>query len=203
MDTGARLSLLLYTHSHPDLVTPSKVIQGNIGYGLGGRIVGYAGRIKRLEFSKNIYFEELLSDFQDFSKGADTSNVTGRNGIIGNDILNRFTVIIDYIHHQIYLKPNKDFRQAFEYDKSGLMLLAGGVDLNHFYVQHIIKNSPASEADIHVDDRLLSINRMPTIFMSLQDVSKRFRGRENKKMRLVFLRNGEHLVKFVYLRKLV
>jgi hypothetical protein len=203
MDTGARLSLLLYTHSHPELVTPKQVIQGNIGYGLGGSITGYAGRVKRLDFSKSIYFEELLADFQDFSHGADTSNVIGRNGIIGNDILNRFTVILDYIHHQVYLKPNKDFRQAFEYDKSGLMLVAGGLDLNHFYVQYVIKNSPASEADIHVDDRLLSINRMPTSLMSLQDINRRFRAHKNKKMRLVFLRNGEHIVKFIYLRKLI
>ena len=203
IDTGARLSLLLYTNSHPDLIRPKQVLEGNIGYGLGGTITGYAGRVKKLSFSQSIYFDELLADFQDFTLGADSLKVLGRNGIIGNNILNRFTVILDYINYKVYLKPNKNYKQAFEYDKSGLLMIAGGAELNRFYVQHIIKDSPAYEADIHVNDRFLSINRTPTSLMSLQNMGDRFRKKVGKRYRIVILRNGEHLVKYIYLRKLI
>ncbi len=203
IDSGASLSFLLYAHTHPSLVMPQRYIQGRLGMGLGGNIMGYTGRIEKLSFSENIFFDQLLVDFQDFTQGSDSLKVVGRNGILGNDILNRFVVIIDYIHSKAYLKPTYAYNKPFEYDKSGMLMMASGENLNRFYVQHIVPDSPAELADIHVDDRLMSINNISTKLMNLESLCSRFRKKEGKRYRLVIYRNGEYLEKYLTLKVLI
>ena len=41
-------------------------------------------------------------------------------GLIGNDILRRFNVILNYDKKQIYLLPNSHYRDQFDYSYTGL-----------------------------------------------------------------------------------
>ena len=53
----------------------------------------------------------------------DVYNVTAYpylGGLIGNDILRRFNVIINYDRRDIYLSPNTHFRDPFDYSYTGL-----------------------------------------------------------------------------------
>lgn len=49
----------------------------------------------------------------------------GRKGSIGNEILRRFRVIFDYADERLYLEKNKNFKQSFLVNKSGLQIRCG------------------------------------------------------------------------------
>jgi PDZ domain/Aspartyl protease len=202
LDTGAALSLLLHTYSAPGLVLPQQIIKGNIGNGLGGQIEGYLGRIHSLKVG-NYNLGNFVSHFQELNNDSDSSYINGRNGLVGSDILSRFTVIIDFHGDKAYFQPNKHFNTKFNYDKSGLVVVAGGSSLNQFTVYDIDPNTPASEADIRKGDAILSINHIPTRLSSLSTLNFKFQKKAGKKVRLVIRRNGEKLIKTIVLRDLI
>jgi hypothetical protein len=188
MDTGASIPLLLYTATHPDLRIPSKVIESNIGIGLGGIIYGYLGRIKSLKLDRFAY-DEILTNFQELPPVVDTSFLHGRNGIIGNQLLERFVILIDYIHEKLYLQPDPGYKNDFIFDRSGLILAASGDNLNKFTVFDLVHNGPAERAGILRGDEIRYINGLPSRFYKLEDLNQKFRRKIGKKIRLVIYRN--------------
>lgn len=203
IDTGASISLLLYTNSHPAFNLPPRYIRSKIGMGLGGFLQGFLGRVDGITVGDQ-KLEGVITNFQDLGEAADTTFLNRRNGIIGNQILNRFEVTIDYIRGRLYLTPEKTIRQKFQYDKSGLLLAASGANLNVFTVVDLIENSPAAQADIRIGDEIKKINGVPTSLMHLGDLSRRLQKKVGKKIRLVIQREGEErLTKEFQLRELI
>ncbi|MEC5147840.1 aspartyl protease family protein [Chitinophaga sp. 212800010-3] len=88
----------------------------------------------------------------------DKSNVTAYpflGGMIGNDLLRRFNITLNYGRKEIYLLPNTHFRDMFDYSYTGLIiyLINGRVE-----VTDIIKGSPAEKAGFKKGDIILAIN---------------------------------------------
>jgi hypothetical protein len=189
LDTGAGLSILLYSDTHPDMKIPSKVISSQIGFGLGGFLEGYLGRIQSLEFSE-FKFSGVTTNFQELGDLLDSTLTNERNGILGSQILMRFTVIIDYVRGNLYLKPHKDYEQPFKFDKSGLILIAGGKYLNEFFVHKTIENSPAELIGLMPGDRIISINGVPKSFLTLESISEKLKKKNGKKINLKIDRVG-------------
>lgn len=203
LDTGASLALLLYTYTHPALTAPDNVIRSNIGIGLGGYLEGYLGRVGELKMA-DTPLGGVVTNFQDISQTEiDSSYLNRRNGLIGNKILKRFDLTINYIDEEIYLRPNKLSKKGFEYDKSGLYIAAFGPHLNEFTIVDVIENSPASKVGLKREDHILSINRWPSVFLSLDQLNNRLKKRNGKKIRLRVERNGEILVFTFKLRDLI
>lgn len=202
LDTGATLSMMLYTDTDPSLIMPAHTLKGQIGMGLGGYLEGYLGRVHQLEFGGE-YFNEVLTNFQEVNEGVDTTLLFGRNGIIGNKILNRFNVILDYTSEKMYLKPSRRFSKKFDYDKSGLIVIAAGTKLNSFVVLDVIAGSPAADAGIQKGDILKRVNLRPSIIFSLADLHRIFSRKEGKKVRIIVVREGKRLKKTLTLRNLI
>lgn len=190
MDSGASLTLLLHTDTDPNLQLPPEVIRASLGMGLGGTIEGFLGRVQHFEFGE-FTFENLGTNFQDVLQEADSSYLNNRNGILGNQILSRFTLIIDYIRGKAYFHPNKEFKRKFSYDKSGLAVAGSGSDLNTFTVFYVVPGSPADEAGIQIGDEIKTINNIPTTFLSLADVVRKFHRKKGKKIKMKMERDGE------------
>jgi len=129
LDTGSSLGFMLFYNSHPSLYLPDNHLEGELGRGLGGSITGYISQTKMLMLGSNLYFKNLVTNFQGQNLDLNPELYNGRNGLIGNPLLARFKVIIDYVGHTLYLKPNKNYNKALAYDKSGLVLFASGKDL--------------------------------------------------------------------------
>ncbi|MEZ5058640.1 MAG: aspartyl protease family protein [Saprospiraceae bacterium] len=202
LDSGASLSMMLHTNTNEKIQMPSNVVKGNIGKGLGGYLEGFLGRTNEVSFGK-FKLKEIITNFQELSGAIDTSYLGGRNGIIGNQILERFTVTLDYNHSKAYFEPTYLYDKPFEYDKSGLMLAAGGSNLNQFTVVDVLANTPAAEAGIQKGDVLKSINFWPVWLYSLENLSSRLSGREGKKISLKVNREGENLKFQFRLRKIL
>ena len=202
LDTGAALSLLLHTYSTPGLVLPPQVIKGNIGNGLGGQIEGYLGRIHALKIG-SYNLGNFVSHFQELNSDTDSTYLNARNGLIGSDILSRFTIILDFHQDKAYFQPNRFFKTQFNYDKSGLVIIANGVNLNQFTIYDVEPNSPASEADLRKGDEILSVNYVPSSLLHLANLNFRFQKKAGKKARLVISRDGKKLIKTIVLRDLI
>lgn len=202
IDTGASHSLLLDANSHASFQLPEKRVRCNLGRGLGGDINGYLGRIEEISF-KDFSFEEVISSFPDTSRLGESFRRTGRQGTLGAGILKRFTVIIDYSNNKLYFRKNKYYKDDFEYNMSGLELIAVGEGLNTFVIDDVRADSPADEAGIMVGDTLMKINGMNAANLDLNDLHNIFRSKEGKKMRIKIKREGTVLRKTFRLKRLI
>lgn len=202
IDTGASLSMLLHTNTKEGLKMPENIIRGNIGSGLGGHLEGYLGRIQILHLDK-LQLNDVVTNFQEITEEMDTSYLNGRNGILGNQILSRFTVIIDYPKEMMYLRPNRKFSQKFEFDMSGLSIIAGGLEFNEFTIQEVFDNSPAAEAGLMADDRILAVNGIPTWMNSLEELTRKLKKKEGKKIKMKIRRKKTVMRVQFKLRKLI
>ena len=202
LDTGAMVSLLLNTMDGDSLALPPNVLSGQIGAGLGGFIEGYLGRVSKIKIGET-ECRELLTNFQEVSEVSDTSILNGRNGILGNRLMSRYHLVIDYPGGMLYYKPNKKFKTKDEFDKSGLVVIAADVNLNKFLVHDVLKGSPSDLAGVEKGDRILKINGIPAGFMTLGAVHRKLRKKEGKRINLMVKRNGERLKFRFVLRKLI
>lgn len=202
IDTGAGLPLLLFHNTHPLLAPPENSISSNIGMGLGGYIEGFTGRIHGVQLGE-FDRQGIITYFQELDTTQKLDYLNDRNGLIGNTLLSRFNVVLDYQNALLWLKPGRAFDEKFVYDRSGLSLIASGERFNDFVVQNIIPNSPAEDADIRRGDQIVRVRWLPANFYSLADIQRILQKKPGKKIKLVIKRDGEKLRKTIVLRDLI
>jgi hypothetical protein len=183
LDTGASVSLLLHLSHNENIVLPEKTITGVLGKGLGGNLEGYIGLISNFQLA-SFKFDNLISNFQDIDTTMIDMDDVYRDGILGNSLLSRFHIFIDYRKEYLYLKPNRNFKNEFTINKSGLNLIATGKDLNEYVVTDVLENSTGDEAGILKGDVIYSVgpwyNKRSNLSRTLDYLS----GKENKEVRI-------------------
>ena len=145
--------MLHHSGEGSNIKVPENAIVGSLGKGIGGDVQGYVGMIDSFKLTNDLVFQKPLSYFQQFDLEYNQDHIF-RNAIIGNTLLERFHIVIDYINQVLYLKPNKNFKKAFKYDRSGLSIIASGKNLNTYIVSSVIKGSPADNAGILPGDEI-------------------------------------------------
>ncbi len=196
MDTGASVALMMYTVTDTLLQLPEQFIRSNIGMGLGGAIEGFVGRTPAVDIG-DTKLREVITNYQDFLPTMDSSYFNKRNGLVGNQILSRYKVIVDYIRGDVYIEPTRKVKKRFRYDRSGMSLIASGPQLEDITVFAITPGTPAAEVDLQKGDIIKTMNGVPAAFLSLQGAINRLKRKPGKKIRLRILRDGEvHKVKF-------
>ena len=202
LDTGAALTTMIQTNSHPSLVMPEKTIKSNLGHGLGGLIEGYIGKVSEIKFGQ-FKFNNFISYFQNTDNFLVDGGSIHRNGVIGNHMLLRFNVVIDYFNSNLYLKPSKEMKKEFQYDKSGLTIYAYGENLESFIVKDVISDSPSACAGIEVGDEIVKIGWLPSKFYTLNNLTLKLSGKAGKKIKLKIKRAGKTIKKSIILRDLL
>lgn len=202
LDTGASLSLLLYRDSSSTMELPNKMIPGFLGSGLGGLITGYVGKISYFKLDSFV-IPEVITHFMEIDQGIAGSSGLSKSGLIGNQILDRFHLIIDYTKSKLYLKPNKNFHKKISYDKSGLMIISGGSKLKSYYVANVTPDSPADEIGILPNDQILSVNGISVVFLSLNRIQKILQKEEGKRIKLKLRRGKKKITVYFHLRSLI
>ncbi len=87
----------------------------------------------------------------------DEYNVTSYpyvGGLIGNDLLRHFNLIINYPAHEFHLLPNAHFSEPFDYTYTGL----GVYYVNDkIMITDVIEGSPAAKGNFKVGDEIYSV----------------------------------------------
>ena len=123
-------------------------------------------------------------------------------GILGNDVLERFTVTLDYPHNSLVLEPNASLAKPFHTDASGMVLIARGADLRSFEVIAVEPESPASHSGIQVGDIVERVDGGPAARYDLGAI-KSLLSEEPKSHTLTLRRGAQHLDVTVTLRRLI
>jgi hypothetical protein len=202
IDTGASHGLLLDPQSDKRIAVPSPSIAGNIGRGLGGLITGKMARINGLSLGK-YQITNLIVNFPDPESYLDSTKmgkVTFRNGSLGGELLNRFTVIFDFAKGQLYLKKNGQLNRSQYFNMSGITLVARGSKLNEFEIDEIRNQSPAAGVGIQKGDMVTSIENNSTSEMSLNDVNSLLSAKPGKRISVVIKRNNQMIRKVFRLK---
>jgi hypothetical protein len=202
VDTGAGVPLMIFENTHNLLEAPPNAIPSMIGQGLGGDLGGFAGRIPQLEFGPN-GLNNVLTYYQTLDSIRLSTHYVPRNGLIGNLLLSRFIVILDYSGQQIWLKPTRYIKEAFVYDRSGMTLIAGGPNLRTYTVQYVLVGSPAHAAGILPGDVLVRVRRSPALLMDLSRINLVMQGKPGQKIPLKLKRDGKIYKTQVTLRDLI
>ncbi len=152
-DTGAGLSFLLSKDFVDDSVVfrKKRKIYPTQAEGLGGKRQMSLTVAKEIKIGPYKFKKVPIHIFED------DYNVTSYpllGGLIGNDILRRFNVILNYPEQSIHLKPNAHFSEPFDYSYTGLgiYLLDGEIR-----IVDIMPNSPGDKAGFKTGDIIFSV----------------------------------------------
>jgi hypothetical protein len=153
-DTGAGLCVLLSSDFVTDssLFSPKKrkpvITQAE---GLGGKTTMKLTTVKEVRFGP-FHFRNVPAYVFD-----DIYNITSYpslGGLIGNDLLRRFNIILNYDRREIHMIPNSHYHDLFDYSYTGLGIY--WVD-NAIRVVDIMKNSPAEKAGFKEGDIIIAV----------------------------------------------
>jgi hypothetical protein len=124
----------------------------------------------------------------------DNYNVTSYpyvGGLIGNDLLRRFNLIINYPQREIHLLPNNHFFDPFDYAYTGMAtyFLDGKI-----YIEDIVPGSPAEKAGLKVNDVLIAVgNNFSNNIMQYKTILQS----PGEKINMIVSRNGEVVQLFI------
>ncbi len=153
-DTGAGLCLLLtenFLRDNKILLPRRKPVVTEV-QGLNGKKKMRLTVVKRLQIGP-YYFRNVPTNLYD-----DEDNVTSypyTAGLLGNDILRRFNLILNYPSREIYLKPNTSFNDPFDYAYTGMTLYSYN---NKIIIDDIVTKSPAEKAGLKNGDEVICVS---------------------------------------------
>ncbi|GAA3965286.1 aspartyl protease family protein [Hymenobacter antarcticus] len=191
LDTGASHALSLELDSDPRLVAPARRLPTDLGRGLTGTVHGFLGRVATLHLGRYV-LRSVLTSFPDAADVHRRVDVP-RNGNIGYELLKRFTLVIDYPHQRLLLRPNVSFRDPFEHDMCGIELLATGPNYRRFVVLRVVPGSPAAIAGLEPDEELLSINLIPANEFSLSELDRMLHSVDGRDLFMILRRPDGNL----------
>lgn len=153
-DTGAGLCVLLNSDFIRDssILNTEKKLFPTQAQGMGGKANMEITTMKELKLGPYRFRNIPVYIFDD------DYNVTSYPylaGLIGNDVLRRFNLILNYEKKILYLTPNSHFRDPFDYSYTGLGLYWVEGEIR---VGDVMKDSPADKAGFKPDDVVISVN---------------------------------------------
>jgi membrane-associated protease RseP (regulator of RpoE activity) len=187
-DIGAGMNMILSTEFINDSAVLSKKrkLYAKEAEGLGGKIDMSITVIKEVKLGPYRFRNVPVYVFDDVFN-ATSYPYTG--GLIGNDLLRRFNVIMNYDKRDIYLVPNSHYNDPFDYSYSGIELyfVDGKVLLGD-----VAKDSPAQKAGLREGDIVIAIDK--NFSQNLQQYKLTMQNAKEK-LKIIVLR-GESLIEF-------
>ncbi len=118
----------------------------------------------------------------------DTYNVTSypfSGGLIGNELLRRFNITLNYAERIIHIVPNGNFYEPFDYSYTGFAIY----QIDHkIIIGEIVEGSPADKAGLKIGDEIMAIDNNVSgnikIYKNMLQVP-------NQIFQLIIFRNGK------------
>ena len=167
--------------------------------GLGGESDRFDARLGYLQLG-SFRFDKPIVGFSTAGEGEGSMAVEDNDGPIGNEILRRFKVTIDYSRQRMMLEPNAHFSEPFESNMSGIEIESEGKDCRVFKVVGITEKSPAAEAGIVTGDEIVAIDGKPANQFTSAQI-ERLWILDGAERSLTLRRNGKEQVVKIKLRR--
>jgi len=151
------------------------------GEGLGGKIDMELFVLKELKLGPYKFKNIPSYIFDDANNVTDYPNTCG---LLGNDILRRFNVIMNYDRQEFHLTPNSHYNEPFDYSYSGLEL---------YYIEgrilagDVAKGSPAEAAGIKEGDEIIAVNKNFNLNLNQYKIALQAAG---EKVKIILRRDG-------------
>ncbi|HET6767708.1 MAG TPA: aspartyl protease family protein [Chitinophagaceae bacterium] len=185
-DIGAGLCMMLNKEFIEDsnFLSKKRVLYAKEAEGVGGKIDMHMTVIREMRMGPYRFRNVPVFVFDD------TFNLTSYpylSGIIGNDILRRFNVILNYPKKEFYFMPNSHYLDGFDYAYSGieLYMIDGQIILGD-----VATGSPAAAAGLQEGDVLIGINNILGQNLQLFKAALQAAG---EKIKVIVNREGELL----------
>ncbi|WP_053337320.1 aspartyl protease family protein [Microscilla marina] len=193
-DTGAGHALLLYQNSSPGISLPAKTIKAHLGATLSGNLIGKLGKLKQIQLGKYT-LPQVVTSFPDSSSYVSMKAFTPRNGNIGLGIIKRFHTIIDYPNKRLIVRPNRHFKDPFDYNRLGMEIIAKAPAYKTFYIAQMREDSPAMKAGLKKGDQILAIDKKPVYNMNISEVYGRLYDHKKKTDKIfIYALRGQELI---------
>lgn len=186
-DTGAGLNMLLSKDFVDDSVVFKKKRKmfPTQAEGLGGKRKMEVTVAKEVKIGPYRFKKVPVHIFDD------NYNVTSYpvlGGLIGNDVLRRFNLILNYPEQSIYIRPNSHFTDNFDYSYTGLGIYLVDGEIK---VVDIMPGSPGDKAGFKEGDVIFSVET--NISNNIQTYKNIFQNSIGR-MRVVVFRNQQPVV---------
>jgi hypothetical protein len=200
VDVGSSSTLDLHTPfvaqhgliaKHPEALTVT-------GGGFGGTFESRFARMKSLEIGP-YKVERPLIGLSTIQTGALASEDYAGN--IGNRLLDRFKVTLDYERRKIWLEPGAKYGLPEGFSRFGAQLAKFN---GRIQAAQVLPKSPAAEAGIREGDAVVSIDGLPIASLDPDQLEARFeQGKPGSKIELVVMRDGKPKKLKVALREIL
>lgn len=133
---------------------PNKLKFFNLSGGAGGRTDGFQCRARAVTIGQTT----LIAPHIDWS--TDEGGALARPdyaGLLGNVLLERFRVILDFRRGMLYLKPRPNLNEPFIGTVSGMTIVNKSATLHAVVVTGLFEGGNADQAGIRAGDRIIAI----------------------------------------------
>ena len=168
-----------------DLVKKLRDAHAVTGAGFGGHFTSTLGRLHSMEFGPYRWKDPIVS-ISHATEGAFASEEFAGN--IGNRLLERFRVTLDYDNRRVWLEPGARYRDRDSFTRAGALLVR---EEGRLTTRSVLPGSPAERAGLREGDEITSIDGRSASAWTLREVEELFeRGAEGRRVALAVEREG-------------
>lgn len=124
IDSGSSDALWLFESEKDSILPPQYAFDDYLGISINGNIYGKRARVSDF-WLQDFHLQKVNVAYPNMDALVGFDIFEGRNGSMGGDLLKRFNIVFDYPGNTVVFQKNKNFRQPFYYNMSGLTLEHG------------------------------------------------------------------------------
>ena len=201
VDLGESKPISLFLNSHEYIYLPYPNYAANLGKGINGIIEGRVAKLESVIIDK-YQLNNVIASFPDVKALKFLTTNANRNGSLGAGILKRFRTVFDLRDKAIYLKKTGLLRQPFNYDKTGLIVVAEGSDFGTFRISGIVDDSPGQKAGLQAGDIITYISGDSVEGLKFGEMLQLIEN-SGRKIEIIVLRNDKEVKKTMRVFRLI
>lgn len=155
------------------------------GAGFGGHFTSTLGRARSMAFGPYRWTDPMVS-VSHATEGAFASEEFAGN--VGNRILERFRVTLDYDRRHVWLEPGARYRERDSFTRAGVLLVR---EDGRVSARSVLPGSPAARAGLREGDEVAGIDGRDVDAWTLREIEELFeRGATGRRVSLAVVRDG-------------
>lgn len=168
------------------------------GAGFGGHFTSTLGRARSMAFGPYRWADPMVS-VSHATEGAFASEEFAGN--VGNRILERFRVTLDYDGRRVWLEPGARYRERDSFTRAGALLVR---EDGRVTARSVLPDSPAARAGLREGDEVTAVDGRAVGDWDLRELENLFeRGESGRKVALAAKRDGAPLALVMTLKEML